>query len=188
MARTARIAPFAALALAAGTFGFTSLAGSAGATTTSVAYNCNVPIVGTISGSVNVSASSPAVVPLKSKVSLTGVQVSLTIPASYVNDLISYGITKVSGKATKADITATDAKVATVNAAKHAVTIGPYTLVENQPLTVTVPAEPRTVGTWAPAAAGTMQFSAGTVALSARGYSVSCSPAGSSVLTSTTVS
>ncbi len=153
----------------------------------SVSYTCSLPGLGSYTGAVNVAANIPATVKLKGKVTLTGVQMSVTVPASLVNEAISFGLTKVSGTVTTADITATDATVPTVNATATPKAFGPVKLVANQPLTVKFPKSPARVGTWSPAGPGTMTFSTGDVAISAFGQTVSCSPAGADVLGSTTV-
>lgn len=64
---------------------------------------------------------------------------SLTLPASYVNTLISEGVASASGSISTLDIDQDGGSPAVVNAADPAFTVGSHQLVANQPITINLP-------------------------------------------------
>jgi hypothetical protein len=171
-------------------------AGAATGRKVSVTYSCtaSVPIVGneTFSSPIAVSGKTPASVAPGGAVKMTGFQSSVTISSSFVNEAISYGITSISGKITTFDILATDAKSATVNAAKKAITIPSTKLVENEALTLTLPKTAITIGSWTASKKGKMTFTSGKVAFSLvtslATVPVSCTASKPPAISTTTVS
>jgi hypothetical protein len=136
--------------------------------TVSVGYTCSAAL-GTLAVTVHVTGTTPATAKQDAAVSMTGAQVGVTIPAADVNKVISLTHAKsASGKATKLDLVATDADVATVNAAARPIAFGPVALVQNKPATLRLPATPAIVGHWTAAdkAGAVMSFSAGTIVIS----------------------
>jgi hypothetical protein len=137
------------------------------------------------------SGSTPPKVTPGTKVSMTGWQAQVTIPASVVNELIGNGITAVTMEATTFDINATDAKPGTVNAANPPISYGPVTLGKGMPALFLIPQNPITIGTWTALKTGTMTFTAGNAKLtltdSKTTVDATCKP-GKTVLATTTVS
>jgi hypothetical protein len=129
------------------------------ATTT---YGCRSPYLGRQSLPVAVTGNTPTSVSTPfAEVSMSGFQVSVTIPASAVDKAMSKGATAVTTTVKEIDINASDARVKTMNAMNAPVTVGPTTLVTGQAVVVTVPASPSTTGTWAAKKRGTMAFTTG---------------------------
>jgi hypothetical protein len=151
---------------------------------TKATYNCSASVLGTtksFTGSVTIAATAPAKVAPGGKVSLSAFQATIAVPASFVNEAISLGVTSVSGKISAFTINATLAKVAGLNAAGKGIAIPTTKLVKNQALNIKVPTKPATVGTWtAGTKAGTMDFNTGNAAMtldtSLADVTVTCTP------------
>jgi len=123
---------------------------------------------------------------------MTGFQISVTIPASVVNELIGKGVTPVTMEATVLDINASDAKTKTVNAAKKPFQFGPVTLQKNTPAVFILPPDPITIGTWTALKTGTMTFTTGNAKLvltsSKTTVNVTCNAKPPATLSTTSVS
>jgi hypothetical protein len=160
--------------------------------TVTVVYTCKLPISRRARHwPVAESGATPPKVTHGTKVSMTGWQAQVTIPASVVNELIGNGLTAVTMEATTFDINATDAKPGTVNAAYPPISYGPVTLEKGVPALFLIPQNPITIGTWTALKPGTMTFTAGNAKLtltdSKTTVDATCKP-GKSVLATTTVS
>jgi hypothetical protein len=143
-------------------------------------YSCTSP-VGSLTVPVTLTGSLPRAVATRATVSLADFEMSVTVPASAVDELVSLGVTAVSGAVTTFDVTATDATPATTNLASGSVAVGPIDLVAGKPVTVVVPASPTTVGHWTAGAKGHMTLTDGPLdlILSVPGLgslSASCTP------------
>ena len=167
--------------------------------TVSASYNCTVSVLTyslSYAVTASVTATAPATVAPGAKVSVSHLQTTLTVPASFVNEALSFGAGTISGTLTTADITATDAKVALVNTAGTGVAIPTLTLVSGQALNVELPPTPAKVGPWTAKKAGTMKFSTGEVAATLKTtskigpltVSLNCAPNPAAVIGKTTVS
>jgi hypothetical protein len=142
-----------------------------------ITYNdtCTYSVLGQTGSNsypVTVAATAPASVVHGTKVTLTGVQFSVTIPASLIQKAISYGATAIisPSKVTKLYINATDtiSTASKVNVTRTAFTIPQITLANYKTTgyTLKVPAAPASKSGWIGAAAGTMNFYPGIAALS----------------------
>ena len=120
----------------------------------------SLPCTFTIKGQTPTSIAAPG-----DKVTMTGFQFAITLPPSFVNSIINAGGRMISGKVTVFNISATDAKVATVNAAgSGGIPIPLTTLVPNTSVTFKLPANAIPVGTWTASQTGIMSFNAGNIA------------------------
>lgn len=142
--------------------------------------------------SAGVSGTTPANIQHGSAVKMTGFQVSVTVPASIVNRLISLGIHSVTMNTSLVDINATDASPKTVNAANPPISYGPVALHQNKPAIFLLPASPITIGPWTAKTVGTMLFKTGnvTVVVSDSSFSLTltCKPGPAVTISKTTVS
>jgi hypothetical protein len=131
----------------AGTLVLAAGAAPAGATvekSVNATYSCTATALGktyTYAGTIAVSGVTPAKVAAKSLVSMTGWQITVTVPASIVNKIYPYTHT-VSGTLGTFDIVSTD-NAGTVNAAAPGIKFGPLTLKQNTPLVATLPRHQR---------------------------------------------
>lgn len=162
-------------------------AGAAAPRVASLNYTCKT-ILGNQTFPVTVTGATPKSVAPNAAVSMTGTQVSVTIPAALVTAVLDLHLgSTVSGHATTLDVNSSDAKSPTVNAAKTPIPFGPLTLVAGHALVLRLPAKGLTVGTWAAKAKGTMIFTPSTAVLSItigkQTNSVSCSPQASKTST-----
>ena len=181
----------------AGSLAIAAGAAPAGATiqkaSVKATYACTATALGktyNYTGSITVAGTVPASVPVGSAVSMTGWQITVTIPASIVNQVYPYTHT-LSGTLKTFNIASTNT-AHTVNAAGTlGIKFGPITLTQNQAKTIKLPATPKTIGKWTAGTTGTMYFKTGKVAitLSVLGVSVpvTCAPHPSVVITHTTV-
>jgi hypothetical protein len=159
-------------------------------------YSCSATVLGsahTFTSSITLSGTVPASVAAPGdKVSMTGFQSKVTIPASLVSTAETYGVTWVSAGGFVWYIRATDAKVAPVNAGSG-LSIPQTTLPKPAAnVTVTVPKTAKTVGPWTSSAKGTMVFTDGILKFTLNdnlGLSVpiSCTPKPAVTLGKTTV-
>ena len=134
----------------------------------SVTYACTSAI-GSLKLVVKASGVTPASVPVDTGVKMSAAQLRLTVPAVYVNKVISFTNAKsASGKSTKLDISSTNADVATVNAAATPIAFGPIPLIKNKSAVLALPAKPATFGSWVASDShgSVMTFSAGEVVVS----------------------
>jgi hypothetical protein len=162
----------------------------------STTYSCTatVPVSGgetiTYSRPITVHGNAPRTAAPNSKVSLTGVEFKLTIPARVINQVIRLS-KKVSADVTTLDIVSTN-RPATVNVAGKGIVISPLTLVSDATLTLQLPNPPTTVGPWTAGSAGPMSFRTGNVALTltaaGKKVPVSCHPKPAVTISTTTVS
>ena len=157
-----------------------------------VPYSCNSAI-GSVSAPVTIAGTTPATAAALSAVTMSGYQVKVHVPAADVNKVISLTHAKsAKGTVTTLDVKSSDAKPATVNAAKKPISFGPVALVMNKALTISVPAKPTTIGSWVAQTAGTMTFSpAGmvlTIDVGTFAVKATCKPTSTVTLSSTTVS
>jgi hypothetical protein len=168
------------------------LAGGSPAHSVEVRYQCTSS-AGSITSPVKVTGTTPATVTPGGSVNLTGAQITVSIPAAFVNDIIqSTGANSASGEVTTLDFSSTDAEVATINAASTPIPFGPIGLASGTALLIAFPASPLTVGTWSANGRGTMSFSPGDAAftISVTGYSAtaSCEPTKTVSISRTSVS
>lgn len=157
-----------------------------------VSYQCTSS-VGSITSPVKVTGTTPATVTPGAFVNLTGAQIIVTIPATYVDNIIqSTGANSASGVVTTLDFNSTDAEVATVNAASTPISFGPIGLSSGDDLVVAFPSSSLTVGSWTAYDKGTMSFSPGEAAftISVTGYTAtaSCQPTKTVAISQTKVS
>ncbi len=175
------------LALAAGAAPAGASVGKTIEKTVTATYSCSASALGktyTYTGSIVVAGTTPAKVAPKSKVTMTGFQTTVTVPASIVNQVIKYTKT-ISGTLKTFDVVSTDT-TGTVNAAGTGIKFGPLTLVANKPLVVKLPGTAKSISGWIAGTTGTMVFSTGKVAitLSVLGISVpvNCTPKPAAVI------
>lgn len=164
----ARTAVVASGALASGLMLALGAAPAGASTTphaTSVSYTCGDSITSTkFTSPISITATPTKTVAPGKTTSLTGFQVSVTIPESVVSEAESFGITWVDGTIKTFDINATDAKTAAVNAAGKGITLPKTTLPKPaKAVSMKVPAKAITVGTWTAKAKGTMTYSSGNL-------------------------
>ncbi len=139
-----------------------STAGAVHPHNASTSYSCRSAYLGRPSLPVAVTGNTPTSVSTPfAEVSMSGFQVSVTIPASAVDKAMSKGATAVTATVRMIDINASDARVKTMNVTNTPITVGPITLVTGQAVVVTVPASPTTTGTSAAKKTGTMTFTTG---------------------------
>jgi len=163
---TARIAAAAATLAAAGA-GVAALGSTPALAQTSatLTYSCAFPIIGAQSIDITINATAPASVAPNSQFNLTNVQTETVIPGSVTQEL--YLVEKsISGTVTEFDINTTDASPSTLNAAATPIPFGPLPITPGQPLTVTVPASPTTVGPFTAGSSGTATLAPGNITIS----------------------
>jgi hypothetical protein len=189
-----RVAALAVLvaALVAGLATVVIVAGGGTQHSVEVGYQCTSS-AGSIASPVKITGTTPATVAPGSFVDLTGAQFSVTIPATYVDNIIqSTGATSATGVVTTLDFNSTDAEVATVNAASTPIAFGPLGLSSGDALVVAFPSSSLTVGSWTAYDKGTMSFSAGKASftISVTGYTAtaSCRPTKTVTISKTSVS
>jgi hypothetical protein len=159
-------------------------------------YLCSAQLAGTVKTSATVAGRTPSTVSgAGAKVSMTGFESTFSIPGSVFDKAYQSGVRSFSGKMTKFDVTATDAKTSIVNVAKTPFTFGPIKLLprNNPSVTVHVPTKPATIGPWIARSAGTMTFKTGTTVVTLfspqlGAITAVCSPHPAVVLSTTKVS
>ncbi len=128
----------------------------------SLTYSCAVPVAGTQTFPATASATPPASVGAGASFSVPGYTLSVTMPASFVNLLISLKASSLSGTIGPADVVATGASPATVNVAPTPVPFS-VALVSNQPATLALPAV--AAGPFTASPSGTAVISPGPVTI-----------------------
>lgn len=161
----------------------------------SATYRCSTALSSSVTTSYTVVGQTPASVSGPGKyVKMTGFQATFSIPGTVFDKAYHDGVRTFSGKMTKFDVVATDARTAVVNVAKTPFTFGPIKLLSknNPSVTVHIPANPATIGPWVAQSKGTMSFKTGntsTTLFSPQLGSITtfCSPHPAAVLSTTTV-
>lgn len=185
----------AAASVVLGTLGLAVGVPSAGALARSVAapYSCSTQVLGmthTLSLPMSVSGATPAKVAPGAKVTMSGWQLTVTVPASLVNEFLRYGVNTLSGRLTNFTIASTNSTGA-VNAAGKGIPLPHSPLQANTPVTVKLPSTPKAIGTWTAGTAGTMTFRTGKALLTFSGLGapvpVTCLPKPSTTISHTTV-
>lgn len=156
-----------------------------------VTYACSTSLGTTLTAPAAVTGATPAKIAPGSKVSMTGFQAKVTIPASFVTELVDLlGLKNLSGELATFNIVSTN-KASTVNAAGKGIKFGPLALTSGKGLTIGLPAKPTTVGSWTAGTKGTMTFRPGKLEMTANvqgtPLSLTCKP-GHTVLSTTSVS
>lgn len=119
-------------------------------------------------------------------VDLHAFRTEVSIPPSFVDLALGFGITTLSGTVTTLDFDATNATPTTVNAASSPMNFGPVPLTEGQPATFMVPPTPATVGPWIAGDGGTIDFTPGSIDLTVL-LPISCEPSAPAPTLGTTV-
>jgi hypothetical protein len=132
-------------------------------------YSCSatIPVVGKKSwaGTITVLGTATKTVAPGGAVSVSGWQAQVTIPKSLVDEAGAYA-SSIGGKLTTFNISATDSKTKTINAAGKGITIPTTKISKTSPaLTFKLPATPTTVKGWTAVSKGTMTFTTGNAVL-----------------------
>jgi hypothetical protein len=181
----AAVAATAAPASAAPTSGASVPSGDA-PFTLSVPYVCDFPILGPQSLDATISGSAPQVVSPGQSFSLTGVQSTTTIPSSLVDALLLVQ-RSVSGTIKTWDFAAQNAHPSAVNGAKRPISFGPVSLTSGQPVAITAPPSPATIGPFTASNNGNVTVSAGDLDLTTWFGQLHCTPSGRSGASSLTI-
>jgi hypothetical protein len=156
-------------------------------------YTVNCPVLfATVPVTVNFFGRAPGATPPGAPVVLSGVRITVSLPASVVNlSIQELGFTSLGAQITADNINATNTTEGTVNATPTPVTFT-VTLIPNQPFVHQVLSTPATVGPWTAGGSGTITFTPGDldVTLVAPGglsESSSCTPATTPTLATTVI-
>ncbi len=179
----ARVIGVSAILAAAGLGGIAAGAPTAGASVTAtspqMAYTCDFPIIGDETVEISITATSPSSVTPGQSFNLTSVQSTSVISGTVTTDLAILE-SSISGTVTAFDVDATNATPATVNGAATPISFGPDSFTAGDPLTLTLPATPETVGPFVAGSSGTVVLTPGditlTTTLSGMSYTIPCTP------------
>lgn len=139
-------------------------AGTQTSTSPSISYTCDFPIIGNQTVGISITATAPTSVTPGQVFSLTNVQSTSTISAAVTDDLAILE-SSLSGTVTVFDVNATHATPTTINGAATPISFGPIPFTAGQPLTLTLPPTPETVGTFTAGSSGTIAITPGDVTL-----------------------
>src|SRR5579871_3410586 len=144
-------------------------AGASAESVSAAKYSCTNPVSGTqiFTAAIHADPSATSYKPGATTVSLTGFQVSLTIPASLISLAETFGVSSVTGQVTTFDLAGTNVTPTLRNVAKGFTVPSTKLPKPAKAITVKFPTAPVTIKGWkAGTKAGTMTFRTGAVVLS----------------------